>query len=795
MAVLSAAVVRAASAELRTLRTALGGFGIDLGTMRTDARTRLDEADAAWSGPRSERTVGAVRGYLERLDPPISAVDTITGALSALAAVGDTVAAGLDAVESARTHAAGLRASDDPESHREAAWVESRAHLHHASCDEAWLRACSTAAGTINGARPALSAFAIDNVLVGSDAASTTEYAFVVAQYSALTGIPIEEIDTTGVVAQAQQEWIELLEGTGIGALYYTILETANDSGDVEAADWNLSGGDLARAGSDPARLRELFVEWGELNGVEFEPATLNFLVAQSMAGAQMLAAGGRDTYKDIDDRIQERSPGGGGDIALAYISAAPPVVALNLAQAEGNPVVTNSWWRGLPSGDRGDLTANGPASLGNTDGIPAVTRDTVNRSELDELIVDLRDRQDAAEAGTGPPLTIIEEQMLDNAMATVRMIESHEDVVDPFTESAPTVQLYIFDPDAFGGDGRVAVSIGDIDTAEHVSVAVPGLSSDVTGMGPDKTALMYEEARWASGGETVAVIDWMGYDAPSYSTSDGTGGVDTLQEALDIAGVANRDAATAGAELLASDVAGINAMRPGDDPHLTVVGNSYGSTTSAIAADEFDLQADDLVLTGSPGAGNADHADDFSMGAEHTYVISGSTDIVSYLGNTGGTDVTDVLASQVPGVELMGNDPSEDDFGAVRLAGEYEGRNPDASVPLPGPWEIELPGDIDGHTHYYDAGTESLYNVAAVVGGVGDDPAQTVAASSQRHKDPAFETHSPINVDWDTDWWDWTPFVDDVDWSNEPLVEANLFAVDPEEDRTPQTELTHGPG
>ena len=238
-----------------------------------------------------------------------------------------------------------------------------------------------------------------------------------------------------------------------------------------------------------------------------------------------------------------------------------------------------------------------------------------------------------------------------------------------------------------------------------------------------------------------------------------------------DIAGVANMSLATKGAEQLASDVAGINAMRGGNDPHLTVVGNSYGSTTAAIAADQFGLQADDLVLSGSPGAGRADDAGDLTTGHDHTWVATASNDFVSYLGETGGYDPADWLADQLPGVEQMGNDPSEDAFGANRMQAEYPERTTD------GP--LNVPGTIDGHSHYYDPGSESLYNVAAVVGGEYD----LVEAADPRHKDPFVETHNPVE---DVDiGWDWPPV--DIDWQSP--AEVNPFPDDPEADRVPDDE------
>jgi hypothetical protein len=147
LAVLSAAKMRAAASGLRMLRTTLDGFAVDLETMRAGARTRLDEADAAWSGPRSERTLGAVRGYLGRLDPAFIAIGTITGGLGTLASVGDTVATELEAVEASRQRAAQLLASDDPEVRREAESIRSGVDSSQASCEEAWRSACSAAPG------------------------------------------------------------------------------------------------------------------------------------------------------------------------------------------------------------------------------------------------------------------------------------------------------------------------------------------------------------------------------------------------------------------------------------------------------------------------------------------------------------------------------------------------------------------------------------------------------------------------------------------------------------------------
>lgn len=790
MAGLTAARLRSIAGELRTLATTFGNRAVDIGTMRTSARTSLDDADEQWSGPRAMRTLTPVRDYLGRLDPIVLAATTAQTAVTTLATVADEVAAELERAEQLLAAANSLAGvTGDPAVEAEASELRGRATTLEASCAAAWAVACTAQAVALATPTALIRGFAVDTVFADGEQTSAAEYVFIVAQYAALTGTPIDALDPTGRVAAASDDWIELLSTTGIGEMYFAVLETAKQ-GDVGDADWNLSQSDLAIAAQNPARLRALFDQWADANGIDLDEATLDFLTAQAITGAMLLRAGGEDSYEDIDNRIQERQPGEGAATALAYVTGLTPVVGLNLVQVNGDPAVTNSWWTGLPGSQQRSLETNGPASLGNTDGIPAADRNEVNQAQLDEDIARLEEKRELAERGEGEPLSLVEEQTLENAYAAREVIQEQSRYEDPLNPDEPVVvQLYVYEPAAFGGDGRICVALGDLDTAEHVAVTVPGLLSDATGLDPVTSQRIYGEARFASG-ESVAVMDWMGYDAPSYSTSESSDVGDQESEAFDIAGVLNQDTARAGAEQLASDVAGINAMRPDDDPHLTVVGNSYGSTTSAIAADEFGLQADDLVLTGSPGAGGAETADDLSMGAGHTYVISGSTDVVTYLGETGGWDLADVAADAIPGVEQMGNDPAEDEFGAVRLRGEYYERNQDVEVEINGV-PIELPGDVEGHAHYTDEGSESLFNVAAVVGGEPD----LVMEADPRHKEPAFETHSPVDASLDDDLWDWTPGID-FDWSDEDVVEANLFPVDPEGDRVldPDAYWTHAP-
>ncbi len=339
-----------------------------------------------------------------------------------------------------------------------------------------------------------------------------------------------------------------------------------------------------------------------------------------------------------------------------------------------------------------------------------ATFRDLFNREVLDNELDDLETK--ARTEG----LSDEEEAYRDKLLAIERELHDFDTTIDELTGQPVGGQLYIYEPRAFNGDGRSAVAIGDLDTAEHVAFMVPGMGSEVAGMSSGRAVNVYLEGRAASDtGDSVAVIDWLGYDAPS-------GGITDMATQ-----VANRDRAEAGATLLADDVESLFDYRNGD-VHITVIGNSYGSTTAAIAADVEGLLADDLILTGSPGAGDADDADDLTTGRGHTWVGSASTDFVTTLGVTGWTDPSEVLTANVPltdiplwqapilanpilgplaghslpETELMGSDPAEDEFEANRFEAESVDRGP---IP-----------NIADHGKYYDESSESLYNVGAIV-------------------------------------------------------------------------------
>ncbi|MBC9732523.1 alpha/beta hydrolase [Nocardioides marmotae] len=369
-------------------------------------------------------------------------------------------------------------------------------------------------------------------------------------------------------------------------------------------------------------------------------------------------------------------------------------------------PEQVRDWWDGLTEAEREAVVTAYPERIGAADGLPAAVRDDANRVVLDDDLATLGSK---AEDGTISPA---EERVLANAEQARQALEDADAFEDPITGERPGGLLHLYDPGAFDGDGRVAIGVGDLDTADDVAVFTPGIT---TTMG-DTTSYtgqminLYESTRYNGDGSSVATLFWLGYDAPDAFYDPAT---------------ATEGRAEDGGRRLADMVDGLRASRPDDPAHLTAIGHSYGSTTTSYAAGDFDLAADDVVLIGSPGAGPAGNAGDFSVGADNVYVGRDSRDIVAVLGDEGWIG---------KGGLGLGTDPSSDDFGATRFEAEDVDRGPIRN------WD-------DAHGSYLHHDSESLYNIGLIVDGHGDqvnvaehsyDPWYDVARDPEWDRDPS---------------------------------------------------------
>ncbi|MCI2417704.1 alpha/beta hydrolase family protein [Saccharopolyspora sp. K220] len=359
-------------------------------------------------------------------------------------------------------------------------------------------------------------------------------------------------------------------------------------------------------------------------------------------------------------------------EIAPGPLSGARTVAAAAKAPKDGSPAENAAWWKSLSDAKRAEYTENPPAWLGNRDGIPAAVRDKANRARIDDERSALRaERAKLAQGG----LSDDEKGELENVDAKLKSIDAVEKML-----ARGDRQLLLLDT---GGErAKAAVAVGNVDTADHVSVYTPGFNTTVDGsLNADKQMdqlrrqAQFESDRHGDGGK-VATVTWVGTEFPQWSeVSDPD------------RSVAGSKSAEEGGNKLAEFCEGINASRD-KEPHLTAIGHSYGSTITGYAMQQQGHGVDDAVFSGSPGVGT-DNVKDLNLPDGHAYRIEAKNDWVADLGRFGG-------------------DPSHLD-GMTGLSAK------DATV-----GDHELKG-VEGHSSYFTPNSTSQYNMSTVVAGLPD--------------------------------------------------------------------------
>ncbi|WP_158562900.1 alpha/beta hydrolase [Marinitenerispora sediminis] len=233
--------------------------------------------------------------------------------------------------------------------------------------------------------------------------------------------------------------------------------------------------------------------------------------------------------------------------------------------------------------------------------------------------------------------------------------------------------QLLAEDP---AGSGRIVEVLGDLATAEHVAVIVPGSGQHLgnfrsnpehPGTVPVTNGVnLLAETRRQRQDTRVAVIVWLGYLPP---------------QSLNLSAVTSGLAREGAAELVRF-VSFVRAQLPAD-PHVTLVCHSYGTAVGGRAVLRAGV-ADDVVALASPGMG-VDSADQL-----HARVWA--------------TRAADDWIRFVPHVRLgpigHGADPVAPGFGARVFAAT----------------------GARGHEEYYEPGGAVLTNTARIVLGDYDD-------------------------------------------------------------------------
>ncbi|MFF1481093.1 alpha/beta hydrolase [Streptomyces sp. NPDC058301] len=362
------------------------------------------------------------------------------------------------------------------------------------------------------------------------------------------------------------------------------------------------------------------------------------------------------------------------------------------------SPADNKKWWDGLSQEERDEYATLYPAAVGALDGLPATVRDDSNRMVLAETRAQVQldrdalgqepDRMITTRRG-GEPVMIENPEWrkwdkkrgeLDGKLKGMDAIEKR--FADTGVEGLPEAYLLGFDAK---GNGHAIVANGNPDTAKHTAVYVPGTYSKLEGAGGDikRMVSIWRESQGMTPGESVSTVTWIGYDAPQ----------SIVPEAME------KGWAHDGSPKLNQFLDGLQTVQGGaDKSHTTVIGHSYGSTVVGDASNRGKLAADDIVVAGSPGMLVGD-AGDLDVGKKHVWSEATSDDLVPAGGKASGLGGYKWGIEKWHGVPFNAGYiqyvPSDEAFGAHRM-------NTDTS----------------GHSGYWDSGSVSLRNQAAVVAG-----------------------------------------------------------------------------
>lgn len=368
----------------------------------------------------------------------------------------------------------------------------------------------------------------------------------------------------------------------------------------------------------------------------------------------------------------------------LSSFVAQNPDVITNLLASPPAASDVSAWWSGLDSAATASLSSAAAQLVGNLDGIPTAVRDAANRAWLDDAVAE-REK------------TLTEEASLGDLMSATAEIHMLGEVTKALgtADSVPARRLLTVDAE---GDGRAAVVLGDLATADYVTYLVPGMFFTIDGQINDWTddaARIYDEqVSWLNlidqtkpgeAAKTVAVVAWMGYETP------------------DLTSITSLDLAGEGRDAIASAVEGLLAERAGNEPYISIIAHSYGSTAALMALTEYDFEIDSLAVIGSPGS-PAQSVDELHVRNNNVFVGEAAWD-------------------PVPNTAFFGSDPGSDSYGAKHI-------NVSGGIDL---ITNEVLAASIGHNGYFTAGSESVRNLALI--GIGQEELVTDGSKNDNEK------------------------------------------------------------
>ena len=417
------------------------------------------------------------------------------------------------------------------------------------------------------------------------------------------------------------------------------------------------------------------------------------------------------------------------------------------LPPAGMTPKEINEWWAALDAAVQQQLIHQFPAQIGWMNGLPATARDQANRLAMSEEQASL-ERQLARLKADEPPdalwegikLGLMPNPAVGQWLAQVNQIGTELAGISVLEQSlarggkggVPPAYLLGF---SASGIGRAIVAYGNPDTAAATVTYVPGTGSALATSGVDTNSAiaLWQQAHKLDPGQSVSSIYWLGYNAPQ---TNGISGDLSLTSTAD---------AISGAHSLAGFQSGLAAAHATGTPGRTVLlGHSYGSLVIGEAAAHDGVRPSDIIAVASPGLG-VNSAAQLGISPSHVWAGANVNDPIpdippnaesllpqvaegAVVGGISGL-VTHGLSGFLSGVKsgalaplIAAHDENPDAsfFGANPATPAFGGNDFSANY-VPGePSSFNMNYFLSFHAHstYFNQGSASLRNMAAIVAG-----------------------------------------------------------------------------
>ena len=449
----------------------------------------------------------------------------------------------------------------------------------------------------------------------------------------------------------------------------------------------------------------------------------------------------------DVDSLVSAqlaRLPGSAS--AVAATSGLATKLGRDLLPSGMTPKEVNDWWTALGPAAQQQLIHQFPAQIGWMNGLPATARDQANRLQMSEEQASL-ERQLAGLKADEPPgvlwegikLGWVSNPAADQWLTQVSQIGNELNGISVLEQSLArggkggVPQAYLLGFSA-AGIGRAIVAYGNPNTAAATVTYVPGVGSSLATSGVDTNSAiaLWQQAHKLDPGQNVSSVYWLGYNSPQTSNIGG-----------DLSIVSTADAIS-GAHSLAGFQSGLAAAHVGAPGRTVLLGHSYGSLVIGEAAAHDGVRPSDIIVVASPGMGVSSAA---QLGIPPSHVWAGANvndpipDIPpnaelllpkvaedAVVGAIGGL-VTHGLSGILPGLKsgavapLLADhaeNPDASFFGANPATPAFGGNDFRANY-VPGePSSFDMSYFLSFHAHstYFNPGSASLRNMAAIVAG-----------------------------------------------------------------------------